>query len=66
MQPTAPLDEKVVEQRGPWQLVRRWWKGVHPDKGTIVFGWSGWETVEEFLRFRPAHVVHVTVVSQAA
>jgi hypothetical protein len=41
------LDEKVISQQGRFQRVRRWWRGAHPDKGTITRGWTGWETVEE-------------------
>jgi hypothetical protein len=49
------LDEKVLQQRGAWQRVRRWWRGVHADKGTIIVGWTGWETVEERDRILPLH-----------
>ena len=48
------LDEKVMFQRGPLQGVRRWWRGIHPDKGTITRGWTGWETVEEKGSIMPA------------
>jgi hypothetical protein len=48
------LDEKVMFQRGRLQRVRRWWRGIHPDKGTITRGWTGWETVEEKDRIMPA------------
>ena len=41
------LDEKVISQIGCLPRVRRWWHGVHPGRGTITLGWSGWETVEE-------------------
>jgi hypothetical protein len=47
------LDEKVIEQRGSWQRVRRWWRGVHADKGAITRGWTGLETVEERDRILP-------------
>ncbi len=41
------LDQKVIFQRGRLQRVRRWWSGIHADRGTVVRGWTGWETVEE-------------------
>ncbi|OAI54957.1 hypothetical protein AYO44_13965 [Planctomycetaceae bacterium SCGC AG-212-F19] len=41
------LDEKVIFQSGNLSRIRRWWSGVHPERGTITRGWSGWETVEE-------------------
>jgi hypothetical protein len=53
------LDEKVVFQRGPFRRVRRWWRGVHPDKGPIILGWSGWETLEEADRVLPLHTFAV-------
>jgi hypothetical protein len=49
------LDEKVIASHGPCQRVRRWWRGVHPEKGIIVRGWTGWETVEEADRVLPLH-----------
>jgi hypothetical protein len=49
------LDEKVVFQNGPWQRIRRWWRGIHAGRGTITRGWSGWETVEERDRILPLH-----------
>ncbi len=50
------LDEKVLHTSGAWQRVRRWWRGIHTDLGTITHGWSGWETVEECDRVRAVHV----------
>lgn len=47
------LDEKVVFQSGRLQRIRRWWRGVHPEKGTIIQGWTGWETLEETERIVP-------------
>ena len=53
------LHEKAIAQRGSLKRVRRWWKGVHPDKGVITKGWTGWETVEESERFSPMHTFMV-------
>jgi len=60
------LDEQVICQSGSWQRVRRWWKGIHPEVGTIVQGWSGWETVEERDRVRAVStfVVHATLAHE--
>lgn len=41
------LDQKVIGKRGRFQRIRRWWRGIHPDRGVIIKGWTGWETVEE-------------------
>jgi hypothetical protein len=41
------------------QQVRKWWKGVHPDKGTITRGFTGLETVEEKRRVIPMHIFTV-------
>jgi len=47
------LDEQVVIQRGCFQRIRRWWRGVHSEKGSIIRGLTGWETVEETDRIIP-------------
>jgi hypothetical protein len=47
------LDEQVISQWGRYQRVRRWWRGIHPDRGVITRGWTGWETVEERDRLLP-------------
>jgi len=49
------LDEKVIAQQGRLQRIRRWWLGIHPEKGTITKGWTGWETVEEKDKLVPMH-----------
>jgi hypothetical protein len=49
------LDEQVIYQHGPWQRVRRWWRGAHADKGIITLGWTGCETVEEKDRILAMH-----------
>jgi hypothetical protein len=54
-----PLDEKVISRLGGLPRVRRWWSGVHPERGMITLGWSGWETVEE-KDVVPIHIVNVT------
>jgi hypothetical protein len=41
------LDEKLIAQRGCLPRIKRWWRGMHPEKGIITKGWTGWETVEE-------------------
>jgi hypothetical protein len=66
MYETELLDQHVIHQNGPMQRVRRWWKGIHPDKGTIAWGWTGWETVEEKDRIVPAHTFMVAAMSKAA
>jgi hypothetical protein len=58
MQPEL-LDQKVIYQRGRFQRVRRWWRGAHPEKGTITKGWTGWETVEDKERLLPVRTFSV-------
>lgn len=41
------LGEEVIHQSGCFRRVRRWIKGVHPELGTLVQGYTGWETVQE-------------------
>ena len=53
------LDQRVIHQIGPLQRVRRWWKGIHPEKGTIIRGLTGLETVEEIDRIVPIHTFRV-------
>jgi hypothetical protein len=53
------LDEQVIHQNGSWLRVRRWWRGIHAEKGTITRGWTGWETVEEKDRLLASHTFFV-------
>jgi len=53
------LDEKIISQKGPFQRIKRWWKGIHAEKGTIIHGWTGWETVEERDRIVPVRTLPV-------
>ncbi len=53
------LDQKVVACQGAWRHIKRWWKGILPERGTISFGWTGLETVEESDRFYPLHTFRV-------
>jgi hypothetical protein len=54
-----PLDQKIVLQRGPFQRVQRWWRGIHPTKGRVIRGLTGWETVEEADTVRPSYTFAV-------
>jgi hypothetical protein len=53
------LDEKIVSRKGPLQRIKRWWKGIHPDRGIVHQGWTGLETVEETDRIVPERVFTV-------
>ena len=53
------LNEQVIFERGHFQRVRRWWRGIHPDKGVVIRGLSGWETVEETDRILAMRIVFV-------
>jgi hypothetical protein len=59
MRDRAILDEKVIFRKGPLQRIKRWWKGIHPDRGMVHQGWTGWETVEEKDRIVPERVFTV-------
>jgi hypothetical protein len=48
------LDEKVLQEKGHMQRIRRWWRGIHPCRGVIMRGLTGWETMEERDRVLPA------------
>ena len=57
------LDKKVIGQRGRFQRIRRWWRGIHPDKGIITKGWTGLETVEEMDRLVPIYTFAVDAMN---
>lgn len=56
------LDEQVICERGSWQRIRRWWRGIHAELGTITRGWTGWETIEERDRVRAVYTFTVQEV----
>ena len=41
------LSEIVLYQKGSYKRVRRYLRGVHPDRGVIIRGFTGLETIEE-------------------
>lgn len=47
------LDEWILHKSNSYERVRRWLKGIHPERGIITYGYTGWETVEEVDRIRP-------------
>lgn len=53
------LDEKVIARRGPFQRIKRWWRGIDPGRGLVTKGSTGWETVEERDRIVPSHTFAV-------
>lgn len=55
------LDQQIVYQRGSFQRIKRWWRGIRPGRGTITWGWTGWETVEETDRVIPTRVTRAGI-----
>lgn len=53
------LSEEVLHQQGSYRRVRRWLKGKHPELGTLVQGWTGWETMQEIDVIKPMAVFTV-------
>ena len=47
------LDEKILFKSGSFEKVKRWIKGKHPTLGQIMWGFTGWETVQEYSRIVP-------------
>jgi hypothetical protein len=41
------LGEIVLFRKNGFKRVRRYLRGIHPTRGVIVKGFTGWETVEE-------------------
>lgn len=59
MSRTDILDEQVIFQHGSLARVRRWLRGVHPGVGTIIQGFTGWETVVEADVIKPKKMFFV-------
>ena len=59
MPPSDLLDEKVIFQNGGYKRIQRWWRGIHPERGVIIQGYTGWETLEEKDSIRPAQTFTV-------
>jgi hypothetical protein len=53
------LDTKVISQKGCYRRIRRWLRGAHPERGTIVKGLMGIETVEELDQIMAMHTFFV-------
>lgn len=53
------LDTKIIGQFGAYVRLRRWLRGIHPTRGYIIRGLTGWETVEEKDVLRPLHFFKV-------
>lgn len=60
------LDERVIRRQGRFQRIQRWWRGIHPERGQIHYGWSGWETLEERDRIVPTKTFVVGIPRQNA
>lgn len=47
------LNTEIIYQSGSFMRVRRWLKGAHPERGKLVRGWTGMETIEEVDFIKP-------------
>jgi len=47
------LDELILHKSGCFERGRRWLRGQHPKLGVIAWGYTGWETMQDFDRIRP-------------
>jgi hypothetical protein len=54
------LGEEIVHKSGCYSRVRRWVRGVHPELGVIVRGYTGWETMQELDVIKAMGSVYVT------
>lgn len=41
------VGEEIIREHGHYKRIRRWIKGKHPKLGIIIWGYTGWETVQE-------------------
>lgn len=46
------LGEIVITETKGFKRVVRYLQGIHPGKGTIMFGLTGWETKQEVVVFK--------------
>lgn len=53
------LDEQIVFRNNSFCRAKRWLRGVYPQHGTIVGGYTGWETLVEKDSIRPRHTFTV-------
>lgn len=53
------LGEQMLYQNGSFHKIRRWLRGVHPEFGIIVQGYTGWETMVDADVIKPMITVHV-------
>lgn len=60
------LSEVTLYRNGPFKRVQRWWKGIHPGRGKITKGFTGWETIEEVDLIVPSLIVRVDCASSEA
>ena len=58
--PIVILGEKILWERGPVKLVRRYIQGWHPQLGTLHFGLRGRETVMESTVIRCSQIVNIS------
>ena len=56
------LDEVVICEKVGWKRVRRYLRGTHPERGVIVRGFTGMETIEEkdIIIFHKYNVIDIT------
>lgn len=47
------LSEQVLKENGCLKTVKRYLKGIHPGRGVITAGLTGWETIEEKMIVKP-------------
>ncbi len=53
------LGEQVIHESGCYRRVRRWLRGIHPERGVIVRGLTGFETLVEVDVIRAMHTFTV-------
>jgi hypothetical protein len=47
------LDEQVLYQNGSFRRIRRWLMGWYPERGILIIGYTGKETIEEISKVIP-------------
>ena len=50
------LSTEIISTSGSLRHVRRYLRGIHPHRGVIHYGYTGWETIEDKFVIVPVKV----------
>ena len=47
------VGERIISTSNSCRVVKRWYRGWHPEMGKLINGWSGKETEVDMVEIRP-------------